>query len=81
MCGGGPRPRLQPLPEPEPLPAPAPIPVAGDVNHVATEQQRISRTKNLKRGMLSTIKTNPFGAAGASTNSPALQPAKRTLGA
>jgi hypothetical protein len=46
------------------MPSPAPIPQPSDVSPITTEAQRAGKIKNLKYGVLSTIKTTPQGAIG-----------------
>lgn len=53
------------LPSLPSAPAAAPIPTPSDVSPELTEQQRLRRTKQLRKGLLSTIKTTPFGTTGA----------------
>ena len=60
MCGGGGE-----VPQLPPTPAPAPVPsVPSSVNPVATEGQRAAKVTQLKKGILSTIKTSPAGVSG-----------------
>ena len=76
MCGGGKKVETPALP---PTPAPAPIPTPSNVAPQVTEQQRAQRITNLRKGILSTIKTTPSGiiGAGADLVGPG---AKKTLG-
>ena len=74
MCGGGAK-----TPEAQPLPAPTPIPQPSNVAPQATEGQRASKIGMLKKGIMSTIKTNPFGVSGTGSN--LTPPGKTTLGA
>jgi len=74
MGGGGPK-----TPELPPTPAPTPIPQPSDVNPIQTEGQRANRTRQLKRGILSTIKTTPAGIMGTGSDLNQGQ-GKRTLG-
>ena len=60
----GPSPSVS-LPALPSAPAAAPTPTPSDVSPELTEQQRLRRTKQLKKGLLSTIKTKPFGTIGA----------------
>ena len=53
---------LPPLPS---APAASPTPTPSDVSPELTEEQRLRRTKQLRKGLLSTIKTKPFGTIGA----------------
>lgn len=69
-------PKVQPLPAPMPIPSPAPIPQKVDVSPQVTEQQRAARISQLKKGILSTIKTAPFGTLGTSPTTGG----KKTLG-
>jgi len=59
MCFGSAK-----TPELPPTPAPTPVPMPTDVNPQATEGQRASKIANLKRGILSTIRTSPAGITG-----------------
>ena len=75
MCGGGKTPQVQPLP------APTPIPMPSTVNPQATEGQRAQKVANLKKGMMSTIKTQPFGISGTGANLTPADQGKKSLGA
>lgn len=58
MCGGVKAPSLPNTP------APAPMPTPTDASAIQTEGERSRRISNLKRGILSTIKTSPQGTMG-----------------
>ena len=75
MCFGGGK-----TPDVQPLPAPTPIPQPSNVSPQGTEQQRSSKIANLKKGIMSTIKTTPFGITGTGSNLTSATPGKTTLG-
>ena len=76
MCGGG-----GGSPSVPAIPAPTPIPQPSNVSPQATEGQRASKISNLKRGILSTVKTAPFGITGTGSNLIPSDPGKKALGA
>lgn len=49
-------------------PAPTPTPQPSDVSPQQTEGQRAQKTANMKKGILSTIKTSPAGTTGAGSD-------------
>jgi hypothetical protein len=55
-------------PELPPTPAPAPVPTPTNVNPIATEGQRADKIAQMKRGILSTIKTSPAGVTGTGSD-------------
>ena len=73
MCGGGKTPELPATPAPTPIPQPS------DVAPQTTESQRASRIAKLRRGIMSTIKTSPYGITGTGSNLTSGQ-GKKTLG-
>ena len=77
MCGGGGQtPQLPATPDPTPIPQPS------NVNPQGTEGQKAQKNAMLKKGVISTIKTAPFGLTGTGPNlTPADPNAKKTLGA
>ena len=77
MCFG----RTQ-TPELPSTPAPSPVPMPSNVSPVATEGQRALKIAQMKKGILSTIKTSPVGITGAGVDLTGASVAgqKRTLG-
>jgi hypothetical protein len=67
-------------PELPATPPPTPVPMPTDVNPAATEGQRAMKIANLKRGILSTIKTSPSGVTGTGSDLNTQQTGKKTLG-
>lgn len=63
-----------------PTPAPAPIPMPTAINTQITEGQRATKIANLKRGILSTIRTSPAGVTGTGSDLNTQQTGRRTLG-
>jgi hypothetical protein len=61
--GGGKTPSLPATPDPSPMPT-QPTSTAP----IQTEGQRQSKIKNLKQGILSTIKTSPAGVTGTGSD-------------
>jgi hypothetical protein len=73
--GGGKTPSVPETPSPTAMPVPT------DVNPIATEGQRANKISQLKRGMLSTIKTSPAGVTGTGADLSNPQTTeKKTLG-
>jgi hypothetical protein len=67
-------------PELPATPAPAPMPMATSPDVVATEGQRAERVRNMKRGILSTIKTSPQGVSGTGADLGTVNQGKKTFG-
>ena len=65
MCFGG---KSQETPQLPPTPAPRPIPTPTQVSTEKTEQERSRKISNLKKGVMSTIKTSPAGVTGAGSD-------------
>lgn len=74
MCGGGKNPPDPVVPDPTPSPQPS------NVSPQATEGQRARRIRSLRQGMLSTIKTSPYGISGTGSNLTGQNSGKTTLG-
>lgn len=77
QCGGGKTPDLPTTP------AATPIPMPSDTASQLTEGQRAGKIKNLKAGIMSTVKTTPQGAIGTGPelNTPEGAVQKKNLGA
>ena len=76
FCGGGATPTLPKMPAPSPMPMPT------SAMSLQTEDERARKIGNLKKGILSTIKTSPQGAIGKGPelSAPAGQGVKTALG-
>ena len=75
MGGGGKTPDLPATPAPTPIPEPS------NVSPQQTEGQRAQNIANLKKGILSTIKTSPAGVSGTGSDLTAQnRTGNRTLG-
>jgi hypothetical protein len=73
--GGGPK-----TPDVPAAPAPTATPQPSDTAPQQTEGQRQAKQANMKKGVLSTIKTSPAGTTGAGSDLTANTTAKKTLG-
>jgi hypothetical protein len=73
MGGGGHSPELPPTPAPTPIPQPS------TVEPQATEGQRANKIMQMKKGILSTIKTAPGGITGSGSDLTSQQ-GNKTLG-
>ena len=72
--GGGPK-----TPDVPAAPAPTATPQPSDVSPQQTEGQRQAKQANMKKGVLSTIKTSPAGTTGAGSDL-TTNTGKKTLG-
>jgi len=80
--GGGYTPAPAPAVEPIPEPAPQPAPMATEIAPQVTADTRRRKIRQLRYGMLSTIKTSPQGITGTGANLYAESAGKKeTLGA
>ena len=61
-------------------PAPTATPQPSDVSPQQTDEQRRNKQSNLKKGILSTIKTSPSGVSGAGADMENQGTGKKSLG-
>lgn len=76
MGGGGNSPSVPASPDPTPTPSPVPT----NVSSAQTEGERASNISQMKKGMLSTIKTSPSGVSGTGSDIGTTGTGKKTLG-
>jgi hypothetical protein len=73
--GGGPK-----TPDVPAAPAPTATPQPSDTAPQQTEEQRQAKAANMKKGVLSTIKTSPQGVSGTGSNLTGNNTGAKTLG-